>query len=163
MDLTPRQRLLTILRHGMADRLPWAPKFATWFHVHEQRGELPALFEGCEHWHDAARRIGVDIFDKCGAVVRSQTPSVQVIEEKHAAEGVADAITVTRYVTPLGELRRVSTQVNDYGHTVYTTEHLVKSPADLRVWRYMLDDTVYGRAMTSTKSGIGPSARTASP
>jgi len=33
--------------------------------------------------------------------------------------------------------------VQDYAHTVYTTEYPVKGPDDLRIWRYLLDDTVY--------------------
>ncbi len=137
MKMTPRQRLLTVVRHGMADRLPWAPKFNTWFEAHKMRGEVPALLEGCEHWYDAARRIGVDIFDKCGPVYHSRTPSVRVVKEESGDR------TVTRYITPMGELRTVHERTDDYARTIFETEHLVKSPEDLRIYRYILDDTVY--------------------
>lgn len=135
--MTPRERLLTVLRHGRADRLPWAPKFRTWFSAHLLRGEVPELLRGCEHWHEAARRIGVDIFDKSGPVYREVHPSVCIVEETRGN------LSVTRYCTPTGELRTVHEQVADYAHTVYLTEYPVKTPEDLRAWLYVLEDTVY--------------------
>jgi hypothetical protein len=135
--MTGRQRLLAALRHERADRLPWAPKFATWLAAHLRRGEIPAVFEGCSHWYEAARRIGVDIFDKSGKVWREVHHSVRIEEETR------DAFTITRSITPIGELRSVREQVDDYAHTVYLTEHPIKTPEDLRIWRYLLDDTTY--------------------
>jgi len=135
--VTSRERLLTTVRHGMADRLPWAPKFGTWFRAHLRRGDLPHLLEGCAHWHDGARRIGVDIFDKSGAVTRTLTPSVKT------EESIDGPRTVTRQITPLGELVAVREEVEDYAHTVYLTQHPVRAPEDIRVYRYILDDTVY--------------------
>lgn len=121
----------------MADRLPWAPKFGTWFRAHLRREDLPPLLEGCAHWHDAARRIGVDIFDKSGPITRTITPSVRTEEERHGAR------TVTRQITPLGELVTVREEVEDYAHTVYLTQHPLRTPEDIRVYRYVLHDTVY--------------------
>lgn len=135
--MTPRERLLTTLRHGTADRVPWAPKFGTWFGAHRRRGDLPRELEGCRTWHDAARRIGVDIFEKCGAVTREITPSVRTVETTEGAR------RVTRRITPLGELVTVREEVEDYAHTVYLTKHPVVTPEDLRVYRYILEDTVY--------------------
>ncbi len=135
--MTPRQRLLATLRHGRADRIPWAPKFATWLSAHILRNDVPEMLHGCTHWHDAARRIGVDIFDKCGAVYREVYSSTKVTEEKK------DNLIVTRYRTPHGELRTVREQVQDYAHTIYLTEYPVKTPDDLRTWLYILDDTRY--------------------
>jgi len=135
--MTSRQRLLAVLRHGRADRLPWAPKFGTWLTAHALRGEVPAQLSGCATWHDAARRLGVDIFDKNGPVYREVFSSVKVIEETRGN------LAVTRHLTPVGELRTVREQVADYAHTVYLTEYPVKTPADLRTWLYVLEDTRY--------------------
>jgi hypothetical protein len=135
--MTPRQRLLATLRHGFADRVPWAPKFTAWFAAHTLRNEIPALLRGCATWHDAARRIGVDIFTKTGAVCREMQSTVKVIEEK------SGPLTVTRHVTPVGELRTVREQVDDYAQTIYLTEYPVKTPADLRTWLYVLEDLRY--------------------
>ncbi len=135
--MTPRERLLATLRHGRADRIPWAPKFGTWLTAHLLRDDVPVRLQGCRHWHEAARRIGVDIFDKSGAVYRETFSSVRVLEEKR------DALTVTRHVTPVGELRTVRETVDDYAHTVYLTEYPLKTPGDLRTWRYVLDDLRY--------------------
>ena len=110
--MTPRERLLATLRHGRADRVPWAPKFGTWFAAHRLRGEVPERLRDCEHWHDAARRIGVDIFDKCGAVYREVLSSVKVVEER------AGKLAITRHVTPVGDLRSVREEVDDYARTV---------------------------------------------
>lgn len=121
----------------MADRLPWAPNFGTWFHARQLRGDMPPLLQGCENWHDAARLIGVDIFEKCGPVYREIHPSVRVIEEAHGTK------TITREVTPIGELCTVREEAEDYAHTVYLTGHPVRSSADLRIYRYILDDMVY--------------------
>ncbi len=135
--MTPRQRLLAVLRHGTADRLPWAPKFSTWLSAHILRGEVPGRLSGCATWHEAARRIGVDIFDKCGPVVREVLSSVRVTEEKRGSHAV------TTHHTPVGELRTVREEVADYAHTIYLTEYPVKTPDDLRTWRYVLEDTRY--------------------
>ena len=135
--MTPRQRLLATLRHGQADRLPWAPKFSTWLAAHILRGEVPERLRGCEHWHDAARRIGVDIFDKSGAVFREVHSSTRITEEKSGDH------TVTCQHTPVGELRTVREQVQDYAHTIYLTEYPIKTPEDLRTWLYVLADTGY--------------------
>ena len=135
--MTPRERLLAALRHGYADRLPWAPKFGTWLTAHIMRGEVPELLRGCAHWHEAARRIGVDIFAKSGQVYREVHPKVRIIEESKGN------LVSVRHVTPIGELRTVRAQVEDYAHTVYVTEYPVKTPEDLRVWRYVLEDTGY--------------------
>jgi hypothetical protein len=137
VTLTSRQRLLTVLRHGVADRLPWAPKFNTWFKAHVRRGDLPELLRGCEHWHDAARRIGVEIFDKHGPVLSERHPSVQLVENSDGC------LTITRYLTPVGEFREVRQEVEDYAHTIYLLEYPIKSPQDLRPYRYYLEDTVY--------------------
>ena len=135
--MTGRERLLAAVRHGYADRVPWAPKFGTWLAAHRLRGEVPARLAGCEHWHEAARRMGIDIFDKAGAVYREVHDSVKTIEEEHGN------VRVTRLVTPVGELRTTREQVDDYARTVYLTGHPVKTPDDLRAWRYLLEDTRY--------------------
>ena len=135
--LTPRERLLAVLRHGVADRLPWAPKFSTWFQAHERRGDLPTILRGCEHWYDAARLLGVDIFDKCGPVYRPRFASVRVTED------LRGRYRVTRHITPLGELSTVREEVEDYAHTVYLVEYPIKRAEDLRIYRYLLEDTVY--------------------
>jgi hypothetical protein len=135
--MTGRERLLAAVRHGYADRLPWAPKFGTWLAAHRLRGELPALLEGCAHWHEAARRMGVDIFDKAGAVYRETHSSVRTVEEERGA------LCITRQVTPFGELRTVRERVDDYARTVFLTGYPVKTPEDLRAWRYLLEDTGY--------------------
>jgi hypothetical protein len=135
--MTGRERLLAAARHGYADRLPWAPKFGTWLAAHRLRGEVPALLEGCAHWHEAARRLGVDIFDKAGAVYRETHSSVRTVEEERGA------LRITRQVTPFGELRTVREQVDDYARTVFLTGYPVRTPEDLRAWRYLLEDTGY--------------------
>jgi hypothetical protein len=135
--MTGRERLLATVRHGCADRVPWAPKFGTWLDAHRLRGEVPDRLAGCGHWHDAARRMGIDIFDKAGAVYREVHDSVRTVEEERGR------IRVTRLVTPVGELATVREQVDDYARTVYVTSYPVTSSDDLRTWRYLLEDTRY--------------------
>jgi hypothetical protein len=105
--------------------------------AHRLRGEVPALLEGCAHWHEAARRLGVDTFDKGGAVYRETHSSVRTVEEERGA------LCITRQVTPFGELRTVREQVDDYARTVFLTGYPVRTPEDLRAWRYLLEDTGY--------------------
>jgi hypothetical protein len=81
--------------------------------------------------------MGIDIFDKAGAVYREVHDSVKSVEEEHGN------VRVTRLVTPVGELRTTREQVDDYARTVYLTGHPVKTPDDLRAWRYLLEDTRY--------------------
>ncbi len=137
--MTPRQRLLSTLRHGYADRLPWAPKATAWMASHLLHDAVPEMLRGCTTWHEAARRIGVDIFAKSGPVYREVQSSVKVVEEKRGA------LTVTRHLTPLGELCTVHEQVQDYAHTIYLTEYPLKTPEDLRTWLYVLEDARYER------------------
>lgn len=137
MELTSRQRLSAIVRHEQADRLPWAPKFNTWFQAHLRRGDMPDMLRDCEDWYDAARLIGVDIFDKCGAVYREVRSSVKVVEEQDGPR------SVVRYITPIGELYTIRQEVEDYAHSLYVTKYPITSLEDIRIYRYMLEDTIY--------------------
>jgi hypothetical protein len=62
---------------------------------------------------------------------------VRTVEEERGR------VRVTRLVTPVGELATAREQVDDYARTVYLTGYPVKTPDDLRAWRWLLEDTRY--------------------
>jgi hypothetical protein len=58
MTWTHRQRMLTTIRGGMPDRIPFAPRLDLWFAANKRRGTLPAAYRDCRHWDEVSRRQG---------------------------------------------------------------------------------------------------------
>ena len=58
MSWTHRQRMLTIMRGGMPDRIPYAPRLDLWFAANKARGTLPPAFRDFDQWEQVSRAQG---------------------------------------------------------------------------------------------------------
>jgi hypothetical protein len=84
-----------------------------------------------------SRSTGVVFLDWCAErSVRTQTDAS--VRETVSREG---RVVTRTYDTPLGTLRRVSEDWSEEYNAVYEREHLLKTPADARVYRYIVDAT----------------------
>jgi hypothetical protein len=134
--MSGRERLLTVLRGGIPDRLPFVPLVNDFFW-----DTLPPEWDV----HDpvaCCRRIGADIAERW---VRSYVgyglyrdeaidPWLKGItfERSQTSNG-----TLVRWVTPFGALSQHQRETQEAGSTVYREDPLVKTFEDLRVYQYL--------------------------
>jgi len=124
MDLSPRDRLLTVLRGGAADMVPWT--IYEWL--------LPDTPAGARMKTRGLTPIG------CAGVCVESCPAIEVeSREIQDADGVK---TLRRIRTPVGELTEISRIDPTYGSR-WISEHLIKSPADYRVMQFVYEHTTY--------------------
>ncbi|MDQ1300178.1 MAG: Methylcobalamin:coenzyme methyltransferase [Chloroflexota bacterium] len=123
--LTSRQRLLTILRHQIPDRYPWAPLLDGYFMQglppEQEAAGIPAFL----------RSIEADILLRHVPCWRVEYDGVGVTEAK-TGRGTARAIE-----TPLGKLTERS-EHHPGAETAYVTEYYIKTPDDYAAAGYWL-------------------------
>lgn len=137
-QMTPRQRIMTVLHGGIPDRVAFTPNIWHWFAVNRRQGTLPEEFRDHTSPLDVLRSLGVDILARGGGpVIRFNTPNVAVTERRTAHE------VITEYETPKGRLSVRQEVADDSAETVYRTEHLFKSIRDLPAVQFLVEDTVY--------------------
>jgi hypothetical protein len=133
--MTARERLLAALHGELPDRLPWAPEFNIRF-CERILQELPGGRTPPEEAYiEACRRMRAECLFRVDAV-EVRHPNVEIEEE-----GERDLIVRT-YETPLGNMIARSRMVADIG-TDMEFEHMVRTVADVRSYRFMYDDAVY--------------------
>jgi hypothetical protein len=127
-DMTPKQRLLTAIRGGETDRLPWSPFLAYFWESQPERirnkGSLWFLEE-----------IGADpLFRGAGLVWSVKRNNCDIRETNNGSD---KRIT---YDTPVGVL--IETYRRSYeGKTSFIIEHPVVSSTDFKVLEYMYENT----------------------
>ena len=98
--LTHRERLLTILDGGLADRIPWIPRIQLWYQARKLTGTMP------EKWKDLSLRE-VEKELRIGTPARDGRIFRLVFEGVEIRESFEDGKQLTTYQTPRGSLRSV--------------------------------------------------------
>jgi hypothetical protein len=134
--MTPRERVLAVLRHEAADRVPWFGDLDYWATSLIHRGLRPAGFtESADYlaWH---RDLGV------GFYLQGWFPMKLGIDGGEV-EDRDDGVTRERIIrTPLGTLRdRWTWSAQTYSWA--PVERLVKTGEDLRRYRWVAEHAVW--------------------
>ena len=136
-EMTGRERLLTVLRGGIPDRMPFVPLVNEFFW-----DTLPAEW----NVHDpvtCCRRIGADIAERW---VSSYVGFGLHFGEEDGRDLAAQKIrqqvqrgdrTTVRYETPVGTLTEQFRETREAGSTSFREKHLVKTVDDLRAYQYL--------------------------
>jgi hypothetical protein len=113
----------------------WQPRLEFWYAVNKKRGTLPP------HLRHASL---VELYDYChasiryfGGALRSRYRTVRVTEERLDAQSVR-----TTWDTPVGALTDVR-RYDEWGLSSHLIEYKIKSPSDLDVMEYMLQDETW--------------------
>lgn len=137
--LTPRENLLTALRHEMPEWLPIVGHCDP-YNQPNKRGMDMALAAQLREvrWHDEStiafsRYLGIDVADFYYAplICRQQRVTIERRQDGNTM--------ITHWRTPRGELRQVQLLSVDTGMW-YTTEHAVKEAVDLPVLAVVFED-----------------------
>lgn len=133
--MTERQRVLTLMRGGKPDRVPWLGDLAYWIPYALQNGVIDASYanDGIYRLH---RDLGLGFYLQGYFPFTGETENVDV---KRTVEG--ETIT-TQWKTPVGCLRQVETMM-PASYTVATREHMIKNINDLKTYVYIEEHTTY--------------------
>ena len=134
--MTERERILTLLRGGKPDRVPWCGDLDYWATALVGRGQKPQGFQRSPQYLDWHLDLGV------GFYLQGYFPFQTIIENCKVEEWKAGHKRYRRIVTPKGTLRECWQWMPD-DFTEGPIEHLVKSVADLPAYRFVHANTRY--------------------
>lgn len=134
---TMRERILSALRFGEIDAVPWAPRWELWFNAACRDGRLPERYRG---WsiYDVARDLGM------GIKAYGVRP---YLEDRSAVESttrVAGDDTIVEYSTPFGKLTQVTRDTRELaeaGVRGRLMKNLVEDRADYDAALYLVEHT----------------------
>jgi len=134
--MSPRERVLAVLNGQKPDRVPWFGDLDYWVTALIERGEKPKDFRRSDAYIDWHRDLGVGFYLQGYFPFRAITERCRVREWKEAN------LRYRQIETPCGTLRETWTWLPE-SFAEAPTEHLVKSAADLRAYRYFHENTRY--------------------
>jgi hypothetical protein len=127
------EMILAVFRGEDPKGVVWQPRIDFWFLVNQKRGTLPKRYEGAtllDVHDDVKSSIRYFIWP-----LRTRYTKVKVEEQ-----WVEPNRLLQVWKTPVGELREVL-RFTHYGLSAYHEEFKVKTPEDLRVLEYILEDS----------------------
>ena len=125
MPMTLRDRLLTTLRGGVTDRIPW--NIYSWL--------LPTISNGAD-----LQPHGLGLMD-AKRIFRSVYDGVTMRDERQRVNGLP--VTTTTIETPRGALTQVSTIEPNYG-SVWIRKHFITGIEDYAAAEYLFSHTRFG-------------------
>ena len=132
--MTERERVLTLLSGKQPDRVPWLGDLSYWTNYLRSSGKMPARY-GNEDF-TLHRDLGV------GYYLQGYFP-FQEVRKNYTVEESRQGDTVTKKITtPVGVLTGRSVYLPD-SYTWAMSEHLVKEAEDLKIVRYIYENTEY--------------------
>ena len=134
--MTPRERVLAVLNGQKPDRVPWFGDLDYWATALIGRGEKPQDFKQSDAYLDWHRDLGV------GFYLQGYFPFRTITEHCRVREWTEGNLRRRQIETPCGTLRETWTWLAE-SFAEAPTEHLVKSAADLRAYRYFHENTRY--------------------
>jgi len=134
--MTERKRVLTLLAGGQPDRVPWFGDLDYWATSLIGRGRKPKDFKESNAYIEWHRDLRV------GFYLQGYFPFRTIIENCRVSEWREAQARRRKIETPHGVLTETWTWLPD-SFSEAPTEHLVKSAADLRSYRYMVENTRY--------------------
>jgi len=163
MGWTHKKRMITTIRGGMPDQIPFAPRLDLWFTANKKRGTLPAPYRGFEHYDLVSRaegwgitRVVLDyqgygeeaILDRALGVYQIPAQSFFTrlplnVERRVKKEG--DRVLL-EYATPKGSVHAAfvySEEMRRSGVTIpWISEHALKGPRDYQPLAYIFENLV---------------------
>jgi len=133
--MSKREMLLLALRGGQPPQIVWAPRFDWWHQYALQWGTLPAHLKGLEYY-DIIRQLGATLWHRV-YMMEGERPGVGRQEYQQS-----DSI-YTVYETAVGKAWTRHQIASDSTRARFLKEHLIKSPEDLPVARYLIEAMQY--------------------
>ena len=148
--MTDRERVLTTIRGGIPDRIPWVPRLEFWYRSRLRTGTMPAELAGLT-LREIADRLGVGFYASVPDFTERQEETdmadralgifnVPVLAHRVTLEGVERRMTrsgrqtITEYHTPVGSVRTAEVFTEEMlagGASVpWVSEHAIKRPGD---------------------------------
>ena len=134
--MTPRERILAILRGEQPDQLPWAGDLDYYANYLIKSGQKPAGFiqsDAYIQWHK-----DLDV----GFYLQGYSPYKQVIADCEVKEWMEGHRKYKEIITPIGSVR----ECWEYIPSSYSDgpiEHFLKTEADLPVMKYIYERTTF--------------------
>ncbi len=139
-----RERVLTVLKGGIPDRVPWFADFDYWASSLERRGQRPAGFRQSLDYLDWHRELNT------GFYLQGYWPFRMIPDSSvHIQEGQDGDIRYRRIHTPVGTLEEQWKYLpTSFSEAPY--KHMIESAADLKPLRYWYEhvtcESDYARA-----------------
>ncbi len=134
--MTARDRVLTLLRGGTPDRVPWFGDLDYWATSLVGRGIKPKDFKESDAYIQWHRDLGV------GFYLQGYFPFKTIVENCRVTERWEGYVRRKTIETPHGTLTDTWTWLPE-SFAEAPTEHLVTSPADLPAYRFLFESTRY--------------------
>ncbi len=140
--MTSRERIIAVLRGNKPDRIPWIP-LCSWTYFES----LPDYREASNWGLPEALKLRIDFYKNKiradymqwggGSCYRTKTSAK--VEVKNTRRGNT---IYTEYRTPFGSLTSEMVY-SETAHTTYHTKDLLENVEDLKVYQYMIENTIY--------------------
>lgn len=134
--MSERERVLTLLRGGQPDRVPWFGDLDYWATAQICRKERPLDFKTRDAYLDWHRDLGV------GYYLQGYFPYKIIVQNCEISEWREGCQRYRQVRTPKGTLRECWTWM-DASFCEAPTEHLLKTVADLPAYQYLHANTRY--------------------
>jgi len=134
--MTNRERMLLGLSGGQPDRIAWAPNFDWWLGVNTRMGTLPEDLKGLSR-NNIVRKVGGAIWARAGVIGSKGSEEIKTTTHSEGEK------TYTVYETPVGTVSTMHQTASEWTRAVFLKEHLVKRVEDLKVMRFMVENTTY--------------------
>ena len=134
--MTPRQRVLTILKGRKPDRVPWFGDLDYWATARIIKKEVPEDFKTSDAYIQWHRELGV------GFYLQGYFPFKTILENCLEKEWKEGSLRYREIETPKGTIRECWQWLTE-SFTEAPVEHLIKSEKDLPILRYIYENTHY--------------------
>ena len=134
--MTNRERMLIGLSGGQPDRIAWAPNFDWWLNTNTKMGTLPEEFKGLSR-NDIVRKVGGAIWARARPIGSKGSEEIKTTKRTEGDK------TYTVYKTPVGTVSTMQQVADEWTRAVFLKEHMVKRVEDLKVIRFMVENTTY--------------------
>lgn len=134
--MTPRERVLTILRGGQPDQVPWFGDLDYWANSLIKRGLKPNNFISSDDYIQWHRDLGV------GFYLQGYFPFKQIYNNCEVKEWNEGYRRYTEIITPLGSVR----ECWEYIPTSFSegpVEHFMKTEQDIPVMKFIYENISY--------------------
>lgn len=134
--MTPRERVLAILKKGKPDKVPWFGDLDYWATALIGRREKPKDFKESDAYIDWHRELGV------GFYLQGYFPFTEIIENCNVKNWNEGNLRYREIETPKGKLRECWKWLTE-SFSEAPVEHLVKSEKNLEAYKYVFENTRY--------------------
>lgn len=128
--------MLLGLSGGQPDRIAWAPNFDWWLGINTRMKTLPEDLKGMSR-NDIVRKVGAAIWSRAGAMGSKGSEEIKTTKRTEGDK------TYTTYETPVGTVSTMQQTASEWTKAVFLKEHMVKQVEDLKVIRFMVENTTY--------------------